>query len=287
MLSRKKLCMAIPASVVSDTPHLREKTSKIGLIGRAAAIFRVDEITIYRDKPRLSQEADIDLVTSLLAYVETPQYLRKRLFKLRTELQYAGILPPLRTAHHPLNRKMENLKIGEYREGVTLSKTREGTLVDIGVEHPALVANTQLAANKRVTVKVAKTGEHARVELVDRDEMPVYWGYIVTVQKHSFGSLVKIRGFDLTIATSKYGSPFADVVEQIAARWKKAKSILVAFGSPTRGLGEIVEEEGLRLNEVVDFVVNTIPMQGTETVRTEEALIASLAILNTTLPLKT
>jgi hypothetical protein len=182
---------------------------------------------------------------------------------------------------------MKNLKIGEYREGVTLSKTREGTLVDIGVEHPALVVNTQLAANKRVTVKVAKTGEHARAELADRGEIPVYWGYIVTVQKHSFGSLVKTRGFDLTIATSKYGSPFADVVEQIAARWKKAKSILVAFGAPTRGLGEIVEEEGLRLNEVVDFVVNTIPMQGTETVRTEEALIASLAILNITLPLKT
>jgi predicted SPOUT superfamily RNA methylase MTH1 len=30
----------------------------------------------------------------------------------------------------------------------------------------------------------------------------------------------------------------------------------------------------------VDFVVNTIPAQGTETVRTEEALLATLAILN-------
>jgi len=32
---------------------------------------------------------------------------------------------------------------------------------------------------------------------------------------------------------------------------------------------------------VTDFTVNTIPDQGTETVRTEEALYASLAILNT------
>jgi len=31
---------------------------------------------------------------------------------------------------------------------------------------------------------------------------------------------------------------------------------------------------------VMDFVVNTIPGQGTETVRTEEAVFASLAILN-------
>jgi predicted SPOUT superfamily RNA methylase MTH1 len=30
----------------------------------------------------------------------------------------------------------------------------------------------------------------------------------------------------------------------------------------------------------VDFVVNTVPEQGTETVRTEEALLASLAIFN-------
>ncbi len=287
MLSGMRLCLAIPASVVSDTPHLREKTSKIGLIGRAAAIFRVDEITIYRDNPKISQEADMDLVAMLLAYMETPQYLRKRLFKLKPELQYAGVLPPLRTAHHPLNRKMANLKIGEFREGVTLSKTREGTLVDIGVEHPALTANAQLAANRRVTVKVVKTGEQVMVKLASRSEIPVYWGYIVTAQKHSFGGLVKHGGFDLTIATSRYGSPFADVAEQITTRWKRAKSVLVAFGAPARGLGGIVEEEGLRLNEVVDFVVNTIPMQGTETVRTEEALVASLAILNAILQSKT
>jgi len=287
MLSGVRLCLAIPASVVSDTPHLREKTSKIGLIGRAAAIFRVDEITIYRDNPKISQEADMDLVAMLLAYMETPQYLRKSLFKLKPELQYAGVLPPLRTAHHPLNRKMVNLKIGEFREGVTLSKTREGTLVDIGVEHPALTANAQLAANRRVTVKVVKTGEQVMVELASRSEIPVYWGYIVTAQKHSFGGLVKHGGFDLTIATSRYGSPFADVAEQITTRWKRAKSVLVAFGAPARGLGAIVEEEGLRLNEVVDFVVNTIPMQGTETVRTEEALVASLAILNAILQSKT
>jgi hypothetical protein len=40
------------------------------------------------------------------------------------------------------------------------------------------------------------------------------------------------------------------------------------------------------LSELVDFVVNTVPMQGTETVRTEEALIASLAVFNIILALK-
>jgi len=279
-LQRKKLSITIPASVVSDTPHLREKTSKIGLIGRAAAIFRVDEIIIYPDNPKANQTADMDLIALLLGYMETPQYLRKRLFKLRPELQYAGILPPLRTPHHPLNRKMKSLKVGEYREGVTLSKTSEGTLIDIGVEQPALIPDKQLPMEKRFTVKIAKVEKRVEVELANRDDIPMYWGYIVTVEKHPFGKLVRNRGFDLAVATSKRGVPFADVVEKMAEKWKKASTILVAFGAPAQGLYEIVENEGTNLDNIADFVVNTVPMQGTETVRTEEALIASLAILN-------
>ncbi len=277
---KKQLSIAIPASVVSDTPHLREKTSKIGLIGRAAAIFRVDEIIVYPDNPKVNQTADMDLVATLLAYMETPQYLRKQLFKLKPELRYAGILPPLRTPHHPLNRKVKNLKIGEHREGVTLSKTREGTLLDIGVEQPTLIPNRQLPTGKRVTVKVTRIDGRVEAELANRDEIPEYWGYIVTMEEHPFGKMVKSRGFDLTIATSKYGTSFVNVAEKIAEKWRKAETILLAFGAPTQGLYEIVRCEGLSLDDVVDFAVNTIPTQGTETVRTEEALIASLAILN-------
>lgn len=279
-MNQKKLCVAIPASVVSDTPHLREKTSKIGLIGRAAAIFRVDEIIIYPDSREVNQRRESDLVATLLAYMETPQYLRKRLFRLQPELQYAGILPPLRTPHHPLNRKTKNLKIGEYREGATLSKTREGTLVDIGVEQPALILNEQLPVGKRVTVRTAEVGKQIKVELVSRDEVPEYWGFMITVEKHTLGKILENRSFDLTVATSKYGAPFVDVAKEIAERWKKARTILVAFGAPTQGLREIVKCEGLSLGDIADFVVNTVPMQGTETVRTEEALIASLAVLN-------
>ena len=278
-MHKKKLSIAIPASVVSDTPHLREKTSKIGLIGRAAAIFRVDEIIVYPDGLRANQAADADFIAALLNYMETPQYLRKQLFKLRPELQYAGILPPLRTPHHPLNRKKTNLKVGEYREGVTVSRTKTETFVDIGVEQPASL-NTQLPIGKRVTVKIARVGERVEVELANRDEIPSYWGYDVTLEKLSFGKLVENRDFDLAIATSKFGKPFAEAQEMIGEKWKNANTVLVAFGSPSRGLHEIVKREGLKLDDIVDFVVNTVPLQGTETVRTEEALIASLAIFN-------
>jgi hypothetical protein len=279
-MNKKKLTIAIPASVISDTPHLREKTSKIGLIGRAAAIFRVDEIIVYPDNIKVNQSREIDLIATLLAYMETPQYLRKRLFKLEPRLQFAGILPPLRTPHHPLNKKARNLKVGEYREGIVISKTKEDTLVDIGVEHPALMREKQIDVGKRLTLRIAKLGEQIEVQTANKDEIPSYWGYTVSAEKRSFGKLVKNGKFDLTVATSKFGTRFADVAEKIGERWKKASSILVSFGAPTRGLFEIARDEGANLNDVVDFVVNTLPEQGTETVRTEEALLASLAILN-------
>ncbi|MGA9387776.1 MAG: RNA methyltransferase [Candidatus Bathyarchaeia archaeon] len=276
----RKLSIALPASVVSDTPHLREKTSKIGLIGRAAAIFKIDEIIIYSDNPKTNQKQEIDLIALLLSYMETPQYLRKRLFKLEPDLQYAGILPPLRTAHHPLERMMKKLKLGEYREGVTLSKKPDGTLVDIGVEQPAMIRNKQLPIDKRITVKITRVDHQVEVETVNREEILEFWGYSVTKDEQSFGKILKRRDFDLTIATSRYGCLFSDVAEEISARWRKAKNVLVAFGAPNQGLHEIVRREGLDLKSIVDFVINTIPSQGTETVRTEEALIASLAVLS-------
>ena len=266
--------------MVSDTPHLREKTYKVGLIGRAAAVFCVDEVIIFSDGSKAGRRSDAVLMATLLSYMETPQYLRKHVFKLRPELKYAGILPPLRTAHHPLMRKTEGLRIGEYREGVTLSATREGTTVDIGVEEPAVIRDASARLGKRVTVKITGISRPVEVRLVDRGDVPGYWGYCVTDESRSFGGLLKNRNFDLTVATSRQGSPLADVLEKMRDKWRGAEKVLVAFGAPTRGLNEIAASEGLRLRDVVDFVVNTIPGQGTETVRTEEALFASLAVLN-------
>jgi len=275
-----QLSIAIPASVVSDIPHLREKTMKIGLVGRAVAIFCVDEIIVFPDLPEVDQRRDASLVATILSYVETPQYLRKRLFKIKPELQYAGILPPLRTPHHPLSNRTKDLAVGEHRDGVVLSLTEAGSLVDIGVERPALIPNTELPLNTRVTVRVTKLGKHPRAILANRNDIKTYWGYRVTVLDVPFGQLVKNQPFDLIIATSRYGTPLMEVAEELARRWKKSHKILVAFGAPTRGLYEIVAHENVKLDEVAHFTVNTIPNQGTETVRTEEALYASLAILN-------
>ena len=86
----KRTLMVIPASLTSDTPHLREKTYRIGMVGRAAAIFRVDEIVIYPDLTT-DQARDAELIRLILSYMETPQYLRRRLFRIVRELRYVEI----------------------------------------------------------------------------------------------------------------------------------------------------------------------------------------------------
>lgn len=274
------MAFAIPASVVSDTSHMRERALKIGLIGRAAAIFRINEIIVYPDNMDVNQSVEMDLVAKLLRYMETPQYLRKSLFKIEPDLQYAGMLPPLRTPHHPLDRRMKALKVGEYREGVAVSRTKEGTLVDIGVEQPALLPHKQCTLGNRVTVKVTGVEELLEVGLADRDDVSDYWGYIVTVERLPLGSVLRRRCFDVTVATSRYGVSFAGIVAEIVEKWRASKTALVAFGAPAHGLKEILNAEGLGLNDTFDYVVNTIPNQGTATVRTEEALVASMAVLN-------
>jgi predicted SPOUT superfamily RNA methylase MTH1 len=277
-----KLAIAIPVSVISDIPHIREKTLEIGLIGRAAAIFRVNEIIVFSDNAGApNQKRDRGMIAALLAYMETPQYLRKRLFKLKPELKYAGILPPLRTPHHPLERRAEKLKNGEHREGVTIAVNQKGSLVDIGVEHALLIPDKKMPLNKRVTVTIIQVGKYQRLALANREDVKDYWGYIVTTSKDSFGQTTKSRKYDLVIATSKIGVPLQQVTDELSERWQKARNILVAFGAPSRGLQEIVAQENLSLDKLADYTINTIPNQGTETVRTEEAIYASLALLNT------
>ncbi len=279
-MTKKLLGIAVPASFISDTPHLREKTSKVGLIGRTAAIFRVNEIIVYRDNNETrARDQDLSLIASLLAYMETPQYLRKQLFKLEPQLQYAGVLPPLRTPHHPLTRKAEDLKVGEYREGFVLSKTRDGALVDIGFEEPALLIGRQFTVGKRLTVRVVRISNPVQVAMANRKDIKDYWGYTVSTA-NSLRDVVEDSRWRMRVATSKKGDPFALVAKELTSKLNDASNVLMAFGAPSRGLFEIAQDEGFKLDNIMDFVINMIPGQGTETVRTEEAVLASLAIIN-------
>ena len=274
---RLSIAIAIPSSLVSDVPHLREKTARIGLIGRAAAIFRVDEVIIYRD---LARPGEGELIKTILAYMETPQYLRKRLFGLRPELRYAGILPPLRTPHHPLRAKLGQLRDGEFREGIVISSDKRGCLVDIGVGEPLPAPGLRAARGTRLTFVVERRGKSVRLRPVQREEVPYYWGYKVSLVNYGLKELLYRRDFDLVLGTSRLGTPLHEIAEDLWGTVEKASRVLVVFGSPSEGLYDMASREGFDLDEACDFVLNTMPAQGVATVRTEEAVLATLAVLN-------
>lgn len=276
----QSLSIAIPASIVEDTPHLREKTYKIGQIGRASSIFRVEQIIIYSDKTEHNQTKEADLVASILKYMDIPQYLRKMLVKIDPQLSFVGILPPLRSPHHLFSKKQEELKVGMFRQGAVIDSKNGHSLVDIGVGKPVIIEES-LTERQRITVKLTSIGEKLTAVKLDESEIRIYWGFNVTVTKLPLAKSTKKIGFDLIISTSKYGDKITEVFPQLKTVWKESKKALVPFGSPTQGLKEILTKEGLEMLEYSDFMINMIPNQGVETVRSEEAVFSSLSLLNT------
>ncbi|MFX0097691.1 MAG: putative RNA uridine N3 methyltransferase [Candidatus Hodarchaeota archaeon] len=274
----EKIIVMLPSSLIIDSPDLRSKTEKIGHIGRILSIYRIRKAMLYFTRES-NHKKNARLISSLLKYMECPQYLRKRLFPLRSELKYAGVLPPLRTPHHPTDSKLELLKDGELREGVVVKSNRSFSLVDVGVEKPIMLKKTNLPAGKRITVRITRN-EQIQADYAKSRSIREYWGYSVSITGQSLGKSLKKIPSDIVIATSRRGVRINNVAEALVNAWQESRRVLLLFGAPHQGLDEILGEEGIELQEVTDFNINTIPRQGTKTVRTEEALQSTLAVLD-------
>jgi methyltransferase len=263
-VSGKKLCLAIPDTILEEHDTLRDKTAKLGLVARYCSLFGVDAVRVFHD-PRGRGESR--LIKLVLEYLETPQYLRRRLFPLSDDLRFAGLLPPLRIPSHKPKVPLQKLRSGEYREGVVLA---DGMSVDIGLDRPGVLRHRE-APNRRITVRIAATSP-SRVEVspVERGEVGVYWGYTVDVSGP--GSLGD-PNFPLRIATSRKGDPLGGVLTRMRADILATGGTTLLFGSPSRGLFEIL---GKDLRERVDYVVNLYPEQHVVTARSEEAIFSAL-----------
>lgn len=272
------LSALLPTSLVADAPNLQHKTIKVGLIGRALAIFRVGNVILYNDDdPRTKdQAAEAKLAATLLRYIETPQYLRKLLFPRERDLRYAGLLPPLRTPHHPLSN--ERMRPGDYREVVVIQTDKHGSTLEIGL-HEKGVTNERLKVGQRLTVKLEEKLDknHITVTPVARKQIDEYWGYGVSLTKNLADAL-KYSKADYLIGTSRHGKNLYEAVRGIES--SNPMGVAVAFGGPYTGLFEICERQGVDAKELFDIAINTIPQQGTATVRTEEALAVTLGLLN-------
>jgi len=252
------LSVAIPSSALINENDPKIKMFKLGLIARACAIFRVEEIIVYRD-PKLDES---DFIKDVLEYLELPQYLRRHLIPIKPTLRYVGVLPPLRIPSH----KPKRLKVGEVREGVVRRVAPDGTCwVDIGLDALALLKpKRRLKRGARVTVRVCSK----KPLVVEEAEPDEYWGY--KVRKAELKDILRRK--NVVITSRRCG-----VVGLEELRRCVREPLTLIFGSPEEGVFEIAERLGLKVDAKC---WNTVPMQGVETVRLEEAVLATLAIVN-------
>ena len=224
---KDELSIFIPNSFLSESKDLKIRTYKVGILGRALAIFKADNVVIYNDNHVKNEDGELDgaFIAEILSYMNTPQYLRKKAFPIRPELKHVGILPPLRTPHHPVNDQPD---VGDYRQGFTVKRNKKGTYVDIGMDKLAF-------CKEQLTVK---------------------------------------KIFDFKI-TKIYGDYIDSIFDELKHKVDECKSIAILFGGPYSSIEEDVSNANWDL-----FKVNTIPDQGTETVRTEEAVVATLSLFN-------
>ena len=257
---RPKVRLAVPSSFTSETADHKIKTYKVGSLARAAAVFNVDTVAIYRD----AAYDDSAFIATVLRYMETPQYLRKLLFPRSKALRHIGVVPPLKTPHHVSTRD-------DVRDGVVIDVGTDHAWVEIGLDCPALLRKAGLRKGERVTVKVFSRD---KLEAEAIQTTPEHWGYSVQVVG-SIGDVLK----GLVVSTSRHGKVVhPSMIEEIQRR--DVNLLTFVFGAPHRGVEALLNDIGLAIGDVSDFIVNTIPNQGTETVRTEEAIMATLSVFN-------
>lgn len=153
----------------------------------------------------------------ILQYLECPQYLRKNLFPIHPDLQFAGLLNPLDAPHH-----MRANEIRPYREGVivdALPNDKIGSLVHVGTRQYVQIPK-RLKPGTRVTIEMSgkkKKGKgsssvprgKAVAPSKPRTELGVYWGYNVRVAsgfKEIFSQCPYKGGYDCAIGTSENGN---------------------------------------------------------------------------------
>ncbi|XP_071568004.1 putative methyltransferase C9orf114 homolog [Temnothorax nylanderi] len=303
----RTVTVAVPGSILDNAQSPELRTYLAGQIARAACIYQVDEIVVFDDKGEITEDEKRKIrkddalgearlgclqLARILQYLECPQYLRKYFFPLHKDLQYAGLLNPLDAPHH-LRQEDEFL----YREGIVTNKpikVGRGSQVNVGLLNEIHVDKV-LKPGLRVTVRIPPEQPN-RKKLrgiivppnVPRAETGVYWGYTVKLVKNLTEVLTNCQykeGYDLTIGTSDKGTS----IDEIGAKSLEYRHCLVVFGG-LAGLEAAVDvDPHLNVDDpslVFHKYVNVCPQQGSRTIRTEEAILLTLAELRTKLVAK-
>jgi len=270
LLRKNKLLnisIAIPNSSLTDESTQLDKSRKISLIARACAIFEIDTIYVYHES---GSKSDTSLLVTLLKYLETPQYLRRRLYPKLDELRYVGVMAPLKIPSHAPMIDPKKIQSGDIREGVVFF-LKGKKFVDVGIDF-AIPYFGKMQSGDRVSVQFKKGHPDFEIKEVTKENIQKYWGYKVKERKNLTEFLSSWDGN--IILTSRKGKSITETsLENLFVQ-----KLLVVFGSPQKGLHDILGS-GIK-NIQNSKVLNFFPQQATETVRLEEALLGTLSILN-------
>ena len=269
----------VPSSLTREAEDKREATRKLGYVARAATIFRVDRLVVFPDRGGETGRFGDGFVNTVLRYAATPSYLRKEVWDRRDELEYAGIMPPLLVRSQTGSGSNGS---GSLRQGIVTEVGPDARVrVNCGLQHPISLPvppSMEVSEGERVTIRVSSR-EPVRAKLVA--EPPP--GFVV--ERATIEDALARSDAGVRIAASRLGEVLTvdrlgELVERTAA-----DGLTVAFGAPQRGLPEILDCEpraetiGDEPHARFDLWLNTVPNQGSETIRTEEALFATLAPL--------
>jgi predicted SPOUT superfamily RNA methylase MTH1 len=277
----------VPSSLTREAEDKREATRKLGYVARAAAVFSLDRLVVYPDSRGEDGRFDGGFVATVLAYAATPPYLRKEAWDVREELEHVGVLPPLRVGSQTGSGSKGS---GSLRQGIVTEVGPDGRVrVNCGLQHPvSLPVPPSMAApdeRERVTIRVSSR-RPLRAKLVD-EPLPG-----PSVSRGSLDAELRRTDAGLCIAASRYGEELTVSRLDELVRSVGTAGFTVTFGAPERGLPEILDvdpprgtppaggSETTEPDHRFDLWLNTVPRQGSDVVRTEEAMFATLASLN-------
>jgi len=284
------LSVLIPSSIVDNAQSKELRTYLIGEIARTLGIFKVSEVIIFHDKLKDNSKDYINYFIKNLQYLETPQYLRKTLFPMSEDLKLSGLMNPLESQHH-----LRKDEWSPYREGCVLERPVNGeySWVNIGLNKDCKI-NQKLPPRTRVTVKLNETHFDPKLKyytgtVVSMSEPFIkngtYWGYVVRVcetYNDIFSDSIYKEGYDFIIGTSDKGENYRNANYE---KKKDFKHCLIIFGGISGIEGMMIDDEHNQINSKdnvgknFDLYLNTCMNQGLRTIRTEEAILISLAVI--------
>ena len=283
------LSILIPSSIVDNAQSKELRTYLIGELARTIGIFKISEVIIFHDKLKDNSRDYINYFIKNLQYLETPQYLRKTLFPMSEDLKLSGLMNPLESQHH-----LRKDEWSPYREGCVLDRPVNGeySWVNIGLNKDCKI-DQKLPPKTRVTVKLNENNFNNKLKYytgtpVSMSEPYIkngtYWGYVVRVcetYKDIFNDSIYDEGYDFIIGTSDKGENYRTAN---FSKKKDFKHCLIIFGGISGIEGMMIDDEHNNINSTnisknFDLYLNTCMNQGLRTIRTEEAILISLAVI--------